>query len=628
MQSIIDHLVSLPAAKQTFNLGKGIVFENNLNNLNETAEEVQDRRAAAPPQPSTPNPKPTSVDGIRLRPDQICVWERGEESEAQRVMLYVTEYKAPHKITLEQFRAGLHEMNIMQTVVNQAKTPTDPTAKFEYNSKRLVASALTQTFHYMIEGGLEYGVMTTGEATVFLKLDWSKPDMLEYHLAEPAAEVEAREDKVSRPYCTAVAQMLAFSLMALDLPEGRRQHKQDERQATKERLNTWEQDMEEILRSMSPDERKAPPSSPPYEPETYRGVDRKLRADPVRTRSKTQGGPDAPAPSRLAPDSSSDEESMGPSLPTPTPAGGRNQGENRGQTKRRLGGPRSSGGAAEGSSDAHGEQIGPYCTQKCLLGLAGQGRLDERCPNAALHRRQGDGVHHPVNGDAFLALLHQQLERTLDDGIEPLGCGGARGVMFRVALFAHGYVFVAKGTVPEFIEDLEHEATVYARLRPVQGRNVPVCLGAVDLRSFGRTYYYDLRVYIRYMIFFSWGGEHLDAVANPDGHEDLHGRLLRSVRRLHAWGVVHRDIRTPNVLFCRETEGVMIIDFERARLVRFPRRPLASTTPNKRKRPADDSVEAGKTGKRDYAAVCEWLMQWDVANADTIIEELGTRPSA
>lgn len=49
--------------------------------------------------------------------------------------------------------------------------------------------------------------------------------------------------------------------------------------------------------------------------------------------------------------------------------------------------------------------------------------------------------------------------------------------------------FVGKGTVPEFIEDLEHEATVYARLRPVYGKCVPVFLEIVELRAVSRTYY-------------------------------------------------------------------------------------------------------------------------------------------
>lgn len=65
----------------------------------------------------------------------------------------------------------------------------------------------------MIEGGLEYGLLTTGEAIVFLKIQWDDPTVLYYHLAEPSSEVQTHLD-ASR-YCTAVAQVLAFSLMAL-----------------------------------------------------------------------------------------------------------------------------------------------------------------------------------------------------------------------------------------------------------------------------------------------------------------------------------------------------------------------------------------------------------------------------
>jgi len=65
----------------------------------------------------------------------------------------------------------------------------------------------------MIEGGLEYGLLTTGEAIVFLKINWDDPNILYYHLAEPGSEVQVHPD-ASR-YCTAIAQVLAFSLIAL-----------------------------------------------------------------------------------------------------------------------------------------------------------------------------------------------------------------------------------------------------------------------------------------------------------------------------------------------------------------------------------------------------------------------------
>lgn len=54
----------------------------------------------------------------------------------------------------------------------------------------------------MIESGLEYGLLTTGEAIVFLKVDWDEPETLYYHLAEPGPEVSAHPNNLQ--ICTAV----------------------------------------------------------------------------------------------------------------------------------------------------------------------------------------------------------------------------------------------------------------------------------------------------------------------------------------------------------------------------------------------------------------------------------------
>lgn len=64
-------------------------------------------------------------------------------------------------------------MNIYDEVVNRPTIPTrdDPVALFQYHSERLVAAVITQTFHYMVKGGLEYSVITIGETIAFLKMD-------------------------------------------------------------------------------------------------------------------------------------------------------------------------------------------------------------------------------------------------------------------------------------------------------------------------------------------------------------------------------------------------------------------------------------------------------------------------
>jgi hypothetical protein len=54
----------------------------------------------------------------------------------------------------------------------------------------------------------------TGEAIVFLKIDWSNPKVLFYRLAEPGPEAE--EHRGTFLSCTAVSQMLAFTVLAID----------------------------------------------------------------------------------------------------------------------------------------------------------------------------------------------------------------------------------------------------------------------------------------------------------------------------------------------------------------------------------------------------------------------------
>lgn len=62
-------------------------------------------------------------------------------------------------------------MNILNDVVNRTTIPTADEERFQYSAERLTAAALTQTYSYIIESGLQYGLLTTGEMTVFLKID-------------------------------------------------------------------------------------------------------------------------------------------------------------------------------------------------------------------------------------------------------------------------------------------------------------------------------------------------------------------------------------------------------------------------------------------------------------------------
>ncbi|KAM3563039.1 hypothetical protein ARSEF4850_002506 [Beauveria asiatica] len=569
---IIERLKMVQDARAAFALGDGIIFENHPHALSEVADEVIDTET-----PATTSAPPRTPDYRRdlnkLRPDQICVYRSDNTALSRRTMIYISEYKPPHKLTAPHLRVGLRDMDIYNEVVNRKTIPTaaDPDALFRYHAERLTASAVTQTYHYMIESGLEYGLLTTGEAIVFLKVDWGDSGTLYYHLAEPAHEVMPHPNHFH--ICTAVGQYLAFTLLALGGPGERRGHGQDERDRARTGLKTWNEDFETTLRSIPASARSAPDSSSDYAPTTYGGVDRSPLVSRRKTRQYYRDHPDEHF-TRQEGREPSDDESMSRPPDTPTPLG-------RGvrQTTRR------SERLAHRTRGGGSQQQRQYCTQKCLLGMVNGRLLDPKCPNLLSHNKGytkiGPGQH-PVSHSEFLRLLERQLKDSLDDGITPLGVGGARGVLFQVSLLAYGYTFISKGTIRAFIKDLDHERAVYERLRPIQGMFVPVFLGVVDLRPMNRIYYYDHRVYIVHMTFLSWGGCSIERIRSTTGSSVSEGAALRSLRALHSEGVIHRDVRLANMLFNSETGTVMMIDFERSTLLEAPRPPLAQIVPNKR----------------------------------------------
>lgn len=217
----------------------------------------------------------------KLQADQICIY-RSDDAQGERTRAFICEYKPPHKLTAQHLHAGLRVTDIYKEVVNRKKIPTseDPEARFAYHAERLTASAITQTYHYMIEGGLEYSLLTTGEAIVFLKIDWKNPETLYYHLAVPSAEVAAQTKDAH--LCTAVAQYLAFTLLAID-GLGTRSHGQDERDRATKKLNNWEVSFDLTYRSIPEEDRSfLSDSSPGYQPPTYGNVDR----SPIRPKTR------------------------------------------------------------------------------------------------------------------------------------------------------------------------------------------------------------------------------------------------------------------------------------------------------------------------------------------------------
>ncbi|KAJ3499733.1 hypothetical protein NLG97_g115 [Lecanicillium saksenae] len=618
---ILQQLKEVNEIGSIYDIGGGVVFENHPSAISDIADEVVDRETSSPPR----TPYSGRVSN-QLRPDQICVY-RSDDGLSTRHMIYVCEYKAPHKLTAPHLRVGLRPMNVYTEVVNRKTIPPagNSDERFQYFAERLTAAAISQTYHYMVEGGLEHGLLTTGEAIVFLKIDWDDPSTLYYHLAEPGPEVSAHPSHFH--YCTAVGQYLAFTLMALGHPGQRRSHGQEKRHAVIQGLKTWAEDFNSTLRSIPASERCAPSTSSGYKPTTYELIDRSPYPFRFPRRQADQNDErNTQLARRNTPDSSDDDISHLPDTPTPVERrAGRSVAQGARRSKR-IDAQRPIGSASRRGAEA----VAQYCTQKCLSGLVRGELLDVACPNVAKHggstkhARCQSRARHPLSHRKWLQLLQEQLQTSLDSGITPLWETGSRGALFQVTLLEYGYTFICKGTVHAFVKDLEHEARVYERLTPLQGASVPVFLGSIDLRAMNKIYYYDHRVYVVYMLFLSWAGYKLDYDKLTDSTtQGLPDKALQSLRSIHRAGVAHKDVRFANMLYCPEVDSVMIIDFERSVLLRPSRRALEQVVPNKRKRSYDS---ARKMGGADCESHCEkrgaLYMSNDFLMANTVFAEL------
>ena len=189
--------------------------------------------------------------------DQICVYK---EVDGTRSPCMVVEYKPPHKLSILHLRAGLSRadsgrMDIPADVINRITIPKDPEVKFVYISEWLVAAAVIQTYSYMVENGLEYSYIVTGEAFLLLRIKEDEPHTLYYHLAEPNIEAEAQDGIDIVLYRTAVSLALIFCLMALDSTLWN----QKWRQQTIATCSSAVIDQEEVLKQFPAEERDSTP---------------------------------------------------------------------------------------------------------------------------------------------------------------------------------------------------------------------------------------------------------------------------------------------------------------------------------------------------------------------------------
>lgn len=555
VRDIITELCKIPAARERFRLGDGIAFDNHKHTLDESEheEEVLDIS-------STQNP----------RADQFCIHR---VTGTTNTLLTTVEYKPPHKLSVENLRKGLRPMKFWEEVVNQDYIPTEKNAKLIYNAEQLAGSVLTQEYHVMIQEGLEYSYITNGLALVLLRVPYDDPGTLYYYLCEPNMEVNVNDSASFQQPATTIGRVLCLCLMSF--PSEIRG--QAWRNAARSQLHIWKTSFDHT-RSQIPDEelQEAQPDS--EYPSSESTGSEYLPSSPVestsgqarRISSRSQGTcADLEIPQREPMDSSDSDSDTSPA------AHGRKRGFSQ-ITSSPLS-QRSATRPADSTppSDQRQQHTSRFCTQRCLLGLQQNGTLDDACPNVHLHRHGQQGNRHPINANALVQLLKDQLDQDLDHNCTPFGDCGSYGAPFKITCAAYGYTLVGKGTTSKLWKEVSREAEVYQVLRKVQGLAVPVFLGAIDLNMI---YFRHGAGEIRHMLLMAWGGTEM-------GPGEKLNEISKSMALIRELGVVHGDLRFQNMLWNDELGRVMIIDFHRSEI----RRQLIGVPSSKRSRGIHDA---------------------------------------
>ncbi|KAH8729292.1 hypothetical protein BGZ61DRAFT_446118 [Ilyonectria robusta] len=474
-------------------------------------------------------------------PDQCCIYRTSNDCN---VPVLAIEYKAPNKLSCEDITTGLaSDIDLNHDVIH------NDGQGFQSTARRLASAVVSQLFFYMVEKGVQYGYVCTGEAFVFLHIP-DDPSCVRYSVCVPNRDVKVGgENQLHR---SAVAQVLAFTLQALRAPPP----PADWRDAA-QRLDMWYVKFDDVLKSI-------PAAIIPQRCATSQPLG--FVYSPIRT------------PFQL-PRSVPLQPSLGNGYYL------NNFSSTVGQFNRPPGVSIVSRGimpSIEGLDQQVPGQASPvsrrnihdrpFCTHKCILGLSFCGPMDDDCPNFNDH-----GNEH-LDPDEILGLIRNQLARDHHgQGTDcvPLTIPGSVGTLFKVRLASHGYTFVAKGVQSKDIAALRHEEEIYDSIHTLQGLYVPVCIGIVDLKQ---PKYYGGGKFMHFL-FLTYAGrpicENLESISPPIintvkyAFEELRERLID-----------HRHVKRHHILV---HEGrAMLVNFRRADL--YPRPLLPSSENGKRKR--------------------------------------------
>ncbi|KAL4759745.1 uncharacterized protein BDW70DRAFT_151458 [Aspergillus foveolatus] len=543
VHDIVAELCKVPNAREEFQLGSGVWFDNHANALD--GDDGIDASRSSTARPS--------------RPDQFCIHRVDGNTNT---LLTTVEYKPPHKLSVASLREGLRPMDFWREVVEPDTIPTEEPKKARYNAARLVGSAIVQEFHVMIQEGLEYSYLTNGLIDVQLWVPYDDPCTLYYDLGDPSIYGTTTVGRLGTPR-TRIERTLCLCLMSFRSScRG-----QAWRNNARDQLPIWHTSFDSersqipavglpqypSMEHASSDHTSPEQTTSEYLPSSSPAGSPATKGRRVTTRAASRCAPSSDQ--HHLEDSSGSEDD-----PAASARRKRTFSQVTSSSPTQQSGPRTDPqGNQSGQSRPHAAQ---YCTQKCLLGLLQGSTLDPDCPNMELHILGGSDNRHLISAEVLVKKLKAQLDQDLDHNCTPIGPCGSYGAPFKITCATFGYTIVGKGTTSRLWKEVSREAEVYHVLQRAQGSAVPVFLGAINL---AQIYFLHGAGEIRHMLLMGWGGESLGHITHD---KTIQRAISRSVKEIRSLGIFHQDLRPENILWNAELRRALIIDFHRCTLDR------------------------------------------------------------
>lgn len=169
-------------------------------------------------------------------PYYACVYRRDRQRPS--IPAYIVVPMTPSNLSPSVLHAGLRA--VMHRYRDSRDCEHWPEGPCDLRAEALVSRVLIRTFRRMVHLGVIHGCITTLEAFVFLKIkfDATRGAMFDFDLTE------ARDVTNAPPFdtlcCSAVGQVLGFTMVALDWTSRNGPLDYDDRQDALRSINDWE----------------------------------------------------------------------------------------------------------------------------------------------------------------------------------------------------------------------------------------------------------------------------------------------------------------------------------------------------------------------------------------------------